>query len=180
LPDAAGFLRAYEDFTDLLGSWTWNPARDVRVECHPNPAFEVLRAVGLGDRPDFDQPLESEFILDMVRRFKTLLGDDAQPFTDEDLLDGLTTPNHPLVRWSVELPRLKGRLPVWAVEALGDQDLKAAVREPNEALFVRHACRVQVLDVAALPPGLHGFSRTVLSPRGVESDVTQSELPLAI
>jgi len=143
-PGATGFLRAYEDFSELLGVPTWNPTRDVQLPFHTNPALEVLQEVGLGRTPDFESPIGDEVIAAMLAGMRERLGDLAGGFTDEDLLDAITAYSGPLVAWSKELPRLRAQLPVWAAEACDDEDLRRAALKPAEPLWVRYACCIQV------------------------------------
>jgi hypothetical protein len=70
---------------------------------------------------------------------------DQAAFTDEDLLDGITSADSELVPWSTELPRLRAAWPVWAQECSADEDLKQATRELEQPLWVRYACRIQVI-----------------------------------
>lgn len=143
-PGATGFLRAYEDFSQLLGVPTWNPAREAPPEFHPNPALVVLQEVGLGRNPDFEAPIEDDLIGAMLTKMRVRVGDLAVRFTDEDFLDAITAHCGPLVAWSAELPPLRARLPVWAAECCEDEDLRRAALRPAEPLWVRYACRVQV------------------------------------
>jgi len=143
-PGASGFQRAYEDFSQLLGVPTWNPARDVPPVFHPNPALDVLREVGLGLNPDFESPIGDDLIQEMLLKMRARAAHLPAPFTDEDLLDAITAYSGPLVAWSEALPRLRACLPVWADECCEEEDLRRAALRPAEPLWVRYACRVQV------------------------------------
>jgi hypothetical protein len=152
-PGASGFLRAYEDFSQLLGVPTWNPARDVPPAFHPNPALDVLREVGLGLKPDFESPIGDDLIREMLLKMRARVEHLPARFTDEDLLDAVTAYSGPLVAWSEVLPRLRARLPVWADECCEDEDLRRAALRPAEPLWVRYACRVQVYYRATMCSG---------------------------
>lgn len=143
-PGATGFLRAYEDFSQLLGAPTWNPARNVPPALHPNPALEVLQEVGLWPNPDFESQIGDDLIREMLLKMRSRVEHLPARFTDEDLLDAVTAYSGPLVAWSEVLPSLRAHLPVWADECCEDEDLRRAVLRPAEPLWVRHACRVQV------------------------------------
>jgi len=143
-PGATGFLRAYEDFSQLLGVPTWNPARDAPPAFHPNPALDVLHEVGLGPNPDFESPIGDDLIREMLLKMRARAAHLPAPFTDEDLLDAVTACSGPLIAWSEILPRLRARLPFWADECCEDEDLRRAALRPAEPLWVRYACRVQV------------------------------------
>jgi hypothetical protein len=66
-----------------LSRTTWNPARDVSIPEYANPARQVLQEVGLGDEPDFNQPIDDEVIRNMLRHMRQLLGDQAGAFVHE-------------------------------------------------------------------------------------------------
>jgi len=142
-PGATGFLRAYEDFSQLLGVPTWNPARDVPPAFHPNPALEVLQEVGLGPNPDFESPIGDDLIKEMLLKMRARTAHLPVRFADEDLLDAITAYSGPLVAWSEVLPRLRARMPVWVDECCEVEDLRRAALRPAEPLYVRYACRVQ-------------------------------------
>jgi hypothetical protein len=116
------------------------------VQQYANPAREILHEVGLGEQPDFNQPLSDATICEMLKRMRQHLGEQAGAFADEDLLDGITESGRTLVAWSVEVPKLRARLAVFANECCTDDDLKSAVRQPNQPLWLRHACRIQVIE----------------------------------
>jgi len=143
-PGATGFLRAYEDFSQLLGVPAWNPARDVPPAFYPNPALDVLQELGLGRNPDFESQIGDDLIREMLLKMRARVEHLPARFTDEDLLDAVTAYSGPLVAWSEVLPRLRARLPVWADECCEDEDLRRAALRPAEPLYVRYACRVQV------------------------------------
>lgn len=143
-PFAQGFLRIYEDFSELLGEAVFNPARTLEFEQFANPAITVFRELGLGDSPDFNQPFSDEFVGRMLDSIRCHLGESALLFTETDLLDGLTEPDLPLVTWDSLIPKLRGQLSAHANECCTTADLKSAARRPSDALWLRYACRVQV------------------------------------
>jgi len=143
-PFAQGFLRIYEDFGELLGEAVFNPARTLEYEQFANPALAVFRELGLGDSPDFNQPFTDDLIGRMLDSIRSHLGASALLFTENDLLDGLTEPDLPLIPWESLIPKLRAQLSVHANECCTISDLKSAARRPSEALWLRYACRVQV------------------------------------
>ncbi|WP_254509204.1 hypothetical protein [Anatilimnocola floriformis] len=152
-PTMRSFVRIYEDFSDLLGEPVFNPARSVAFEQYANPAKGVLKEMGLGDNPDLNQPFSDETVARMVDLMRTHLADQSLLFTEGDLFDGLTEHHLPLIAWSSLLPKLRAQLSVHSNECCMDDDLKLAARRPAEALWLRHACRVQVVKrrpIAAL------------------------------
>ena len=160
-PVPQGFLRIYEDFRDLLGVPVWNPAREFEVERFVNPAADLLEGVGLGRNPDFNQPIPDELVAYLLAEMRSRQAAVGASFTDEDLLDGLTNPSMPLIAWGELLPRLRANLAVFASECSTDDDLKSAVLHPSDPLWVRYACRVQVVRMAesegAQPNSCSGF-----------------------
>jgi hypothetical protein len=143
-PFAHGFLRIYEDFSELLGEAVFNPARTLEYEQFANPALAVFRELGLGDSPDFNQPFSDELVGRMLDSIRSHLGESSLLFTETDLLDGLTEPDFPLIPWESLIPKMRARLSVHANECCTTDDIKSAARRPGEALWLRHACRVQV------------------------------------
>lgn len=143
-PFAQGFLRIYEDFSELLGEAVFNPARTLEYEQFANPALAVFHELGLGGSPDFNQPFSDELVGRMLDSFRSHLGESALLFTETDLLDGLTEPDLPLIPWDSLIPKMRAQLSIHANECCTTTDLKAAARRPGEALWLRHACRVQV------------------------------------
>ncbi|WP_254510222.1 hypothetical protein [Anatilimnocola floriformis] len=154
-PNSYGFFRIYEDFTDLLGVPTWNPARDSMVDRFHNPAKEIFGILGLGDQPDFNEKIPDDLIVRMLSEMRSRTEGFRVNFSDEDLLDGITSPEQSLIAWSRVLPKLRDGLTVFANQCSTDHDLKAAVLQPSEPLWLRFACRVQVsqcLDTTSVSP----------------------------
>lgn len=143
-PFAQGFLRIYEDFSELLGEAVFNPARTLEYEQFANPAIAVFRELGLADSPDFNQAFSDELIGRMLHSIRCHLGESALLFTETDLLDGLTEPDVPLIPWDSLIPKMRAQLSAHANECCTTADLKSAARRPGEALWLRYACRVQV------------------------------------
>lgn len=149
-PSARNFLNVFEDFSDLLGVPTWNPARDIVLPMFGNPARKVWASAGYGSLPDFNQPIADAALKDVEAQMRVELGEHAEAFSREDIYDGLTSPDEPLRLWSQLLPQLRMRLPHWANACCADADLRDAVRRPEQPLWVRYACRVQVVTRQAL------------------------------
>jgi hypothetical protein len=105
-----GVLRVHEDFTELLGVATWNPAREVPPFARPNPAREILEAARVDTRQDFIRTLSAELTTELQRNIRKALGTSAASFTDEEILNGIHAPDKPLISWRQVLPKLRSRL----------------------------------------------------------------------
>ncbi len=138
-------LRAYEDFSDLIGIITWNPAREIHPFACTNPAQEVLAEFGIDRGQDFCQAIEPQIVDGLVARMKQLLAERADRFTEEEILDGITSPERPLQAWTAALPQLRAKLAPAISEGTTDLDLLRATRDLDEPLFASGVCRVQVL-----------------------------------
>jgi hypothetical protein len=149
-PSQSQFLGAYEDFADLVGVGTSNPARNLDVCPIPNPARQIWSELGFGSTPDLEQQLPAETLGKLTSLMRSTLGDRAGEFSDEDLCDGLTMLDTPLLAWSKLLPAIRSRLPRWADAGATDDDLRLAVIEPSQPLWVRYASRVQVVAREAI------------------------------
>jgi hypothetical protein len=139
-------LRIYEDYRRLLGVRTWNPAREVAPLTAPNPAERVLPQYHVDPSQNFNQPIEHDLIVELERAMRYELKQVAGQFTTEEILDGLTAPQQPLVAWTPSLPRLRARLTPYLAECSTDEDLLKAARRPEEPLIASGACRIQVLQ----------------------------------
>ncbi len=148
-------LRVYEDYRHLLGAWNWNPARSVAPLTARNPASQVLPQYGLNDRTDFNQPLAHDLVLELERAMRHQLGQLAERFTTEEILDGVTAPAVPLIAWTPSLPQLRAKLGPYISECTTDEDLMRAARRPDEPLIASGACRVQVLRRRTGAAALH-------------------------
>jgi hypothetical protein len=67
-------------------------------------------------------------------------------FDDEEILDGITTPDKPLASWRQVLSELRARLTPYFNECSTDEDLLRAARNLDEPLVASGACKVQVLQ----------------------------------
>lgn len=143
--DARRSLRAYEDFRGLVGVRTWNPVRSVNIYTVPNPTPAVLERHGFEPGSGWEQTAEAEHVDVLVAEVRTALGDEATRFSEEDLFDALLEPATPLAAVSEALPRLRKRLGEYWSECSSDDDLRAAVRRPEQGLFASGACRIQTL-----------------------------------
>lgn len=141
-PDSSRPLRVFEDFRELVGDWTWNPARGVLACEFSNPAAEILRR----HRIDFQSQdsISQEQVDSALAEMKVVVQGLAAAFDDEDLLDGLAMPDEPLLATTALLPLLRKRLTDFWSACVLDRDLRQAIRRPQEPLFAAGACRLQV------------------------------------
>lgn len=168
MPDAAikaAFKehRVYEDYSELLGAEVANPAR--KIVMARNPARTVIAKNNLSSDwgKTADQELCERLLTDM-RSYLPL----PEMFTDSDLLDALEQPARPLhpSRTFVDLVESEPGVVVRAMrnsfprgaairEAVTDDELLAAARNPYNAMTVGKYSRVQVVnteDFSCLPP----------------------------
>jgi hypothetical protein len=137
-------LRVFEDFSDLIGDWTWNPARALHIPRLPNPAREILAKYGIDPKDGFEQPIPEVRLEAITAEFRETLGDFAASFDEEDVFDALVFPDEDAFACSQLLPHLRRRLKPFWNETTTDTDLRRAARYPQLALFASGACRVQV------------------------------------
>lgn len=139
-------LRVWEDFRELVGAGTWNPARAVDLFASPNPAADVLCETGIDPGRPVDVQVTSNEMLEMLEsRLRERLGDTAARFSPEDLYDGLIAPDRKLLAVSEGLPEMRRKLTTYWSECATDQDLRNAAHRPFGPLVASGACRVQVL-----------------------------------
>lgn len=153
--DARRSLRAFEDFRGLVGVKTWNPARGVTLHAVENPTPAILARHGLEPGSGWEQAADTEQVDALVAELRVALGEEARRYSEEDLFDALIAPTTPLTAASEVLPRLRKRLGTYWSDCMSDDDLRAAVRRPDEALFASGACRLQVLRRRATAEPLH-------------------------
>jgi len=72
------------------------------------------------------------------------IGPVAEMFTDDEILDGLTSPHLPLTAWTAALPQLRAKLSLHISECTTDDDLLRAARRPSQPLVASGACKIQV------------------------------------
>ena len=63
-------LQVFENFSELVGVQTWNPARVVKPICVANPAGQVLREYAIDATQDFCQYISAETVDAMVARMR--------------------------------------------------------------------------------------------------------------
>lgn len=148
-------LRAFEDFRELVGVRTWNPARGVNVCSVPNPTPAILARHGFEPGSGWEQSADADQVAVLVAELRAALGDQAHRYSEEDLFDALVEPSTPLTAMSEVLPRLRKRLGCYWSECATDDDLRAAVRQPAGPLFASGACRIQALRRRATTEPLH-------------------------
>ena len=138
-------LRAFEDFRGLVGVRTWNPARGVNIYSVPNPTPAILARHGFEPGSGWEQTADAEQVAVLVAELRAALGEEAHRYEEEDLFDALIEPGVPLTAVSEVLPRMRKRLGSYWSECTTDDDLRVAVRRPDDALFASGACRIQTL-----------------------------------
>lgn len=165
-------MRAYEDYRELLGAETANPARKILMA--ENPASYVLEQNGL--EPGWDeaahQQLETENPEEYKARleehqglYEKLLSDMRKLLplpeiaSDSDLLDAIAEPNRP-IRFSRALSDLIDKEPGTVVRAMRntlplgaalrdhvrDDELLSAARNPYSPLTVGAYSKIQVAN----------------------------------
>jgi hypothetical protein len=147
---ARNAVRCFEDFSRLVGAPTWNPARSMELFSAPNPAAQILANHDIDPNKGFDT-VAAPTLERLEAELRLVLADQAVRFSQEDLFDGLTQPDLPLVAVSEVLPRLRGRLTPYYSECTTDGDLRRAAYRPDEPLRVSGACRVQTVRKRAVP-----------------------------
>ena len=149
-----GVLRVYEDFRQLVGVSTWNPAENVKVLRRSNPTAELLGSYGFEPASGWENAIDAETLAQLLIAFRQHLGEDADRFSDEDLYDALLEPGVPVSAVSEILPRLRKRLSDYWSECSTEADLRAAARQPDRPLLASGACCVQVVRHDADPESL--------------------------
>jgi hypothetical protein len=134
-------LRAYEDFSELLGVASWNPARKSAPQFLTNPAKPILERFGIHD---LDQPISDQLLAELESAVRQAVPD--VPLTQEEVYDAIADHELPLRAWWPALPRLRSLLEPWINECTSDEDLLCAAANPNEPLVASGACRIQVLQ----------------------------------
>lgn len=154
-----GVLRVYEDFSQLVGVRTWNPARDVLNRKRDNPARDILRMhhIDAGNTEQMNA-IELDKADQMVREMRRSIGGGHELFEDSELQRGLLEPktqlvaNVPNVKAAIErigeqnlFRAMRDCLPPILAEGTTNEDLLAAARNPQAPLVCSGACQVQVL-----------------------------------
>ena len=137
--------RAFEDFSALVGDWTWNPVRELDLPRLPNPAYQILHKYGIEPGAGFEQEIPDERLKAMVADFRSVIEPQVGQLDEEDVLDALVTPAEPVLAATAAVPALRKLLAAYWNECATDQDLRQAARRPTDPLFASGACRVQVL-----------------------------------
>ncbi len=152
-------LRVYEDFSQLLGVVTWNPARDVLRSERPNPAASVLKLAGIDYRqPDWQEGQIGMDTMDALEAaMRRALGPGSEMFAQEDIYDALANPNQKAnasksakqmlaaMGEDVVIRHMRSLLPELIVEGCTDDDLRAAAQNPAGPLIASGLCQVQVI-----------------------------------
>jgi hypothetical protein len=164
---AEGSLRAFEDFSEMLGVQTWNPAREVLAATRKNPAAGILKAHGnidLSNKEMMDamtMDVADRLIADMRRH----LGGGNELFSDEEIFMALEAPHEALTAEVKDPAAAIAKIgeanvvaamrallsPIFA-ECCTDADLLEAAQHPNEALFASGMCKTQVIQLQQTKP----------------------------
>jgi len=141
----ARWYQAFEDFSGLVGDWTWNPVRELDLPRLPNPAYELLYRYGIEPGAGFEQEIPAERLTALIADFRVGMEPQLGRLDEEDVLDSLVTPDEPVISATAAVPAMRKLLTDYWNGCATDQDLRQAARRPQEPLFASGACRVQVL-----------------------------------
>lgn len=144
-------LEIYEDFTDLVGAHTWNPAQEIKLRELDNPAKDVLCRHDIDTSQNFNQYFSDELIERLELAMREAIGPVQTHFTLEEILDALTNPDQPLVGHAHSLAKLRSSLSTDVAECCTDDDLVRATWDPSQPLLASGASRVQVLSTRQVP-----------------------------
>lgn len=163
-----GALRIYEDFNELVGVQTWNPAREVLAPTRRNPAAQVLKLHNLSAEDVGNDEVFNMIPMDqadrMVADMRRHLGGGHELFDEAAVMEALRAPASPLVADVGSPAEAIDRIgaanvtsamrallgPVYA-EGVTNEDLLAAAHNPRGPLFCSGVCRPQVLKLQNLP-----------------------------
>lgn len=137
-------LRVFEDFREIVGDRTWNPARKCVATCVSNPAATVLCQFGISAVEELGE-LDQATVDRLEAGFRKSLGSAASEFTQDDCYHALVNPDQPLVTNSATISRMRRRLTSYWSACTADDDLRKAASNPGEPLWASRACRFQVL-----------------------------------
>lgn len=139
-------LEIYEDFTDLVGAHTWNPARNVVPVELDNPAAKVLVRFNVDPtRSDALNLIDQEQLDALELAMREALGVAADFVSRDEIYDALVEPSLPILAWSNALPTLRSRLMSCISESTTDDDLLLAARHPDQPLIASGSSRIQVI-----------------------------------
>lgn len=151
--DRASTAAVFEDYTELLGVQTWNPARDAA-----NPAGVAMKICKIDPRhvADVDQDTLDRLMAEM----RGALGSCHDAFSEDDLCHALLHPAEPLKNsehtvWTAMgdadyMARLRSLLDPAVAEQATNDDLRAAAADLRAPLVLTGACRPQVIQLQKL------------------------------
>jgi hypothetical protein len=148
---ASQALMIYEDFSDLVGLHTWNPANEVEPVRLDNPATSVLIEHGIDPSQDYAECLPAEIVDQLERSMRSDLGSVGALIRQEEIYDGLVRPNKLITAWSLSLDELRAKLCPLISECTTNDDLLRAASDPDTPLVASGACQVQVLGRRSTP-----------------------------
>lgn len=149
--DARRSLRIFEDFRELIGDRSWNPARTIKFPTIDNPAPGILHQQDIQSAQDFDRVTETQ-LEQLERGMRQALGEGFERVGQCLIFDALTNPCRPVLDCRTAIRLLRERLMPSLAECCTDAELVQAAHEPDRPLLVRGRCRLQV--VARMHPTL--------------------------
>jgi hypothetical protein len=164
--DPKGALRAFEDFSGLLGIQTWNPAREVLKLNRKNPAGDILRMHHIDPaNTEAMNAIQMTQADQMVAEMRRHLGGGNELFDDSELFEALFSPGKPVVSslktHAEALAKISEKTVIIAMrdllspilsEGATDEDLLRAANDVENPLCCSGACQVQVLLRQKTPP----------------------------
>lgn len=137
-------LRAFEDFRDLVGTRTWNPASKCPPLRYENPTAALLEAHGIEPRFGWEDGIEARIVETLLSEFRSALGEASSHFDDEDLHDALVDLFEPVTAASEALPQLRKQLTEYWSACVTEADLRRGARYPDLRLFASGAGQIQI------------------------------------
>jgi hypothetical protein len=134
-------LRAYEDYSALLGAPSRNPARRLKPLELPNPAGSILQEFGI---ESLEQPISDQQLDAMVSAFRLAVGPEIL-LTEMEVYDAFANAHQPLRAWSPRLAELRSLLEPAVTESTTDDDLLQAAATPGDPLISSRGSKIQVL-----------------------------------
>lgn len=145
-------LVIFEDFSDLCGDRSWNPARTMKLPTVDNPAATLLRRCGVEANRGFDQ-MTGEQVERLELEMRQALGEGFEQVDQHLIFDALTNPGQEVVDYAAAVRLLRQRLLPGLADCVGDAELIQAAREPQQPLVTRGRCRVQVFASKSFADG---------------------------
>ncbi len=135
-------LRAFEDYSALIGALSWNPARRLKPLELPNPAGSLLHEFGI---ESLEQPISDQQLDAMVSAFRLAVGPEIS-LSETEVYDAFANSEHPLRAWSPKLAELRSLLEPAVSETVTNDDLLRAAAAPGNPLIASRGSKIQVLQ----------------------------------